>query len=206
MSVLTTIAMASKIESGQSILIDDQQQSNEVHYYLPLARAHEEYAPPEEENDYAFIEIESVNFPANVQAGISYAIMDNNDDAVLIATEYSNVSRFLFHCKSGPPITIEMIYKGSKTRLRIMNSSSDIVMSLATVVEACKKVITASCRCLQRKINTIRDLKYSFAVPCCESPDDKCHYLYYERNPEFCDACPAQNNFRLYWSLAAKQV
>ncbi|XP_019855169.1 PREDICTED: uncharacterized protein LOC109584049 isoform X2 [Amphimedon queenslandica] len=203
MTVLTTIAMASKIESGRSILIDDHQQRNEVHYYLPLARTHEEYNPPDKENDYAFIEIESVNFPANVQACISYAIMDNNKDAALIATEHSNVSRFLFQSESGPPITIEMIYKGSKTRLRILNSSSDT--SLATVVEACKKVITASCRCLQRKINTIRDLKYSFAVPCCKSPDDKCHYLYYKHNPEFCDACPAENNFRLYWSSAAKQ-
>ena len=205
MSVLTTIAMASKINSGQSILIDGQIQPDEVHYYLPLARTHEEYKPPEGENDYAFIDIESVNFPANVQACISYAIMDNNDDAVLIATEYSNVSQFLFQSESGPPIKIEMIYKGSKTRLRIMNSSNDIVMSSAAV-EACYKVITASCRCLQRKINTIRDLKYSFALPCCESPDDKCHYLYYKRDPEFCDACPAQNNFRLYWSSAAKQV
>ncbi|XP_019863239.1 PREDICTED: uncharacterized protein LOC109592142 [Amphimedon queenslandica] len=123
MTVLTTIAMASKIKSGQSILIDGQKQPNEVHYYLPLARTRAEYVPLEEENDYAFIEIESVNFPANVQACISYAIMDNNDDAVLIATDYSNISRFLFQSTSGPPIKIEMIYKGSKTRLRIMNSS-----------------------------------------------------------------------------------
>ena len=136
MTVLTTIAMASKIKSGRSILIDGQQQPDEVHYYLPLARTREEYTPPAEENDYAFIEIQSVNFPANVQACISYAIMDNNEDAVLIATEHSNVSRFLF--QSDTPITIEMIYKGSRTRLRIMNNSKDILTSPAAV-EACKK-------------------------------------------------------------------
>ncbi|XP_019852022.1 PREDICTED: uncharacterized protein LOC109581953 [Amphimedon queenslandica] len=204
MKVLTTIAMASKIESGQSILIDNQQQPDEVHYYLPLARMHEEYTPSEEENDYAFIEIESVNFPANVQACISYAIMDNNKDAVLIATDYSNISRFLFQSKSGPPIEIAMIYKGSKTRLRIMNSSNDILTSPAAV-EACKKVITASCRCLQRKINTMRDLKYSFAVPCCESPSEKCHYLYYNCESQLCDDCSAENNVRLCWSKAASK-
>ena len=206
MKVLTTIAMASKIKSGQSVLIDQKPLYPEVHYYLPLARICEEYTPPEEENDYAFIEIQSVNFPANVQACISYAIMDNNEDAVLIATEHSNVSRFRFQPKSGPRITIEMIYKGSRTILRIMNKSSDIIAFPETVVEACYKVITASCRCLQRKINTIRDLKYSFAVPCCQSPDSISHYLYYDRDPQFCDACSAANNFRLYWSLAAKQV
>ncbi|XP_019851996.1 PREDICTED: uncharacterized protein LOC109581932 [Amphimedon queenslandica] len=92
LTILTTIAMASKIKSGLFILINNQKQNNEVHYYLLLARIHAEYTPSEEENDYAFIEIKSVNFPANVQAGISNAIMDNNDDAVLIATEYSNVS------------------------------------------------------------------------------------------------------------------
>ena len=204
MKVLTTIAMASKIESSQSILIDGQQQPDEVHYYLPLARIREVYRPPAEENDYAFIEIQSVNFPANVQAGISYAIMDNNEDAVLIATEYSNVSRFLFQSESGPPITIEMIYKGSRTRLRIMNNSDDILTSPAAV-EACYKVITASCRCLDKKINTIRDLKYSFAVPCA-SPEGGCHFLYYDCESQFCVACSAQNNFRLCWSKAAKQV
>ena len=204
MKVLTTIAMASKIKSGQSILIDDQQQPDEVHYYLPLARTHEEYNPPEEENDYVFIEIQSVNFPANVQACISNAIMDNNDDAVLIATEYSNVSRFLFQSESGPPIKIEMIYKGSKTRLRIMNSSNDILASPAAV-EACYKVITGSCRCLQRKINVIRDLKYSFAVPCA-SIKSACHFLYFDRDPQLCDACSVENNFRFCWSKAAMQV
>ena len=204
MKVLTTIAMASKIESGQSILIDGQKQPDEVHYYLPLARTREEYTPPAEENDYAFIEIQSVNFPANVQACISYAIMEKNEDAVLIATEHSNVSRFLFQSKSGSPITIEMIYKGSRTRLRIMNKSSDILTSPAAV-EACKKVISGSCRCLQRKINTIRDLKYSFAVPCASSKGE-CHFLYYDREPQFCVACSAENNFRLCWSKAAKQV
>uniref|UniRef100_A0A1X7UV62 Death domain-containing protein n=1 Tax=Amphimedon queenslandica TaxID=400682 RepID=A0A1X7UV62_AMPQE len=203
MTVLTTIAMASKIKSGKSIFIDDQQQPDEVHYYLPLARTRAEYTPSEEENDYAFIEIESVNFPANVQACISYAIMDNNKDAVLIATDYSNISRFLFQSESGPPIEIEMIYKGSKTRLRIMNNSNDILTSPATV-EACKKVIAGSCRCLDRKINTIRDLKYSFAVPCA-SPKGGCHFLYYDREPQLCDACSAGNNFRLCWSKAVKQ-
>ena len=153
------------------------------------------YTPPEEENDYAFIEIQSVNFPANVQAGIS----------VLIATEHSNVSRFLFQSESGPPIKIEMMYKGSRTRLRIMNNSKDILTSPAAV-EACYKVITVSCQCLDRKINMICDLKYiSFAVPCA-SPEGGCHSLYYNREPQFCDAYSAQNNFRLCWSKAAKEV
>ncbi|XP_019855167.1 PREDICTED: uncharacterized protein LOC109584048 [Amphimedon queenslandica] len=129
--------------------------------------------------------------------------MNNNDDAVLIATDYSNVSQFQFRSESGPPIEIEMIYKGSKTRLRIMNSSNDIVTSPAAV-EACYKVITASCRCLEGKINTIRDLKYSLAVPCCESPD-RCHYLYYNCEPQLCDACSAENNVRLCWSKAANK-
>ncbi|XP_019855156.1 PREDICTED: uncharacterized protein LOC109584033 [Amphimedon queenslandica] len=203
MTVLTTIAMASKIKSGRSILIDDHQQLDEVHYYLPLARIRAEYNPPEEENDYAFIEMKSVNFPANVQACISNAIMTNNKDAVLIATDYSNISRFLFQSESGPPISIEMVYKGSKTRLRIMNSSSDI-LSFPATVEACYKVITGSCRCLQRKINTIRDLKYSFAVPCASSKGG-CHFLYHNCEPQLCDACSAENNFRLCWSKAAKQ-
>ncbi|XP_019851997.1 PREDICTED: uncharacterized protein LOC109581933 [Amphimedon queenslandica] len=202
MEVLTTIAMASKIKSGQSVLIDQKPLQPEVHYYLPLARIREVYTPPEKEDDYAFIEIESVNFPANVQACISNSIMKNKD-AVLIATEHNNVSRFLFQSESGPPIEIEMIYKGSKTRLRIMNSSNDILMSPATV-EACKKVITGSCRCLKSKINVIRDLKYSFAVPCA-SPEGGCHFLYNDREPQLCDACSTENNFRLCWSKAAKQ-
>ncbi|XP_019855161.1 PREDICTED: uncharacterized protein LOC109584041 [Amphimedon queenslandica] len=203
MLVLTTIAMASKIESGQSILIDNQQQPDEAHYYLPLARTREVYKPSEEENDYAFIEIESVNFPANVQACISNSILENNEDAVLIATEHSNVSQFLFQSKNSPPVKIEMIYKGSKTRLRIMNNSNDILTSPAAV-EACKKVITGSCQCLQKKFNIIRDLKYSFAVPCA-SPEGGCHFLYYDCEPQLCDACSAENNFRLCWSKAAKQ-
>ncbi|XP_019851986.1 PREDICTED: uncharacterized protein LOC109581924 [Amphimedon queenslandica] len=202
MTVLTTFAMASKIKSGQSILIDQKPLQPEVHYYLPLARICEVYKPSEEENDYAFIEIESVNFPANVQACISNSILKNKD-AVLIATEHNNISRFQFQSESGPPVKIEMIYKGSKTRLRIMNSSNDILTSPATV-EACKKVITGSCRCLQRKINVIRDLKYSFAVPCA-SPEGGCHFLYNDCEPQLCDACSTENNFRLCWSKAAKQ-
>lgn len=211
MKVITTLAMASEIKSGQSILVNDKQlEPGLLYYYIPLAKIAKAYEPTSEEDDYAFIEIQSVNFPANVQACISHSILSNNKDAALVVAEHCDISRFRFKSQGDPPVDveIEMIYKGSKTRLRIKNNSDDI-LAFSTAVEVCRKVLTASCQCLQSRTNTICDLKYSVAVPCCSSSARNCHYLYYNLESQLCDACSAetsQNEFRLYWSEAAKKV
>ena len=72
MKIIITFGIAALISKGKY----DRGTSSEECYYLPSARIHK--SPPfdcKKKNDYAFLKLESVNFPANVQASISHELM-----------------------------------------------------------------------------------------------------------------------------------
>lgn len=209
MQIVTTFAMAARIQNSRAVVFDDERPlcPDEECYYLPLARVGEAYRPTAEENDYAFLEIRSVNFPANVLACVSHGVM-KNDDAILLATEHNNTSRFQFKPQNGPVVQIEIIYEGSTTRLRVINNNNDILASDATAL-VCRKVLEACCNCLERKTNLIRDLRYNVGIPCCGVSKDSHHFIYSDDRSDVCDAClvdKPQNLFRKCWIKAAEMV
>ena len=207
MQILSSFVMIAKINS---VIIDQKVIKSGVPtvplYYLPSAKNGENYPLSEVDNDCAFLEVKSVNFPANFQACITQGIMNNNEDAILVATEYCNVSQFQFQSQEGPNVRIDMIYEGQKSKLVIRHSID--ASSFDAIVDACSKVLYAFCHCLQRTANRIRDLKHDVAIQCC-ADENKHHYFYYDKDLDQCDKCfndSSKNNFRSCWAEAAKKV
>ena len=207
MQILSSFVMIAKINS---VIIDQKVIKPGVLtvplYYLPSAKNGQNYVPSGADDDCAFLEVKSVNFPANFQACITQGIMNNNEDAILVATEYCNVSQFQFQSQEGPNVQIDMIYEGQKSRLTIRNPID--ASSFDAIVDACSKVLYAFCHCLQRTANRIRDLKHDVAIQCCADVSKR-HYLYCDPKVDLCDAClkdMPQNNFRSCWAEAAKKV
>ena len=201
--ILTTLSMAARVQSGRNILIDGKCGPDEMCYYLPSAQVKESYIPKDDETDFAFLEIQSVNFPANVQACIAENIM-NSDNAVLVLCEENNITRFQF--TNHPAVHVEMIFLGSMTRLRVTNSTVDILSS-EDVVDACTKVLQGCCKCLCGKKKFIPDLIFSVGIHCCESADI-IHHLYCDIS-EVCSKCSEskpENLFRQCWIEAASKV
>ena len=84
MQILSSFVMIAKINSviiGQKVIQSGV--PTMPLYYLPSAKNGENYTPSEVDDDCAFLEVKSVNFPANFQACITQGIMNNNKDAVL---------------------------------------------------------------------------------------------------------------------------
>ena len=203
MQILSSFVMVAKVKS---VIIDQEAEKSGVHYYLPSAKNGANYTPSGDDDDCAFLEVESVNFPANFQACITQGIMNKNKDAILVATECCNVSQFQFESQEGPNVQIDMIYEGQKSRLVIRHSIE--ASSFDAIVDACSKVLYAFCHCLQRTANRIRDLTYDVAIRCC-ADKSKHHYLYCDKDLDQCDKCfndSSKNNFRYCWAEAAKKV
>ena len=208
MQILSSFVMIAKINSviiGQKVIQSGV--PTMPFYYLPSAKNGENYTPLEVDDDCAFLEVKSVNFPANFQACITQGIMNKNKDAILVATDYCNVSQFQFQSQEGPNVQIDMIYEGQKSRLIIQNPKIDD-STFGIIVDACSKVLSAFCHCLQKTANRIRDLKHDVAIQCCAVEGER-HYLYCDKDLDQCDECfnnSSKNNFRSCWAEAAKKV
>jgi hypothetical protein len=197
MLILATLAMIAKIASGKSIIVDGRHGPDQVCYYVPGARVGDKYISTE--NDFAFLEIRSVNFPANMQACIAHCITENSD-VTLVMCQECNLTKFQFNYPECL-IMIEMIYEGEKTKLRIVNGFDEL-QSSACIENACLKVIKGICGCLTKKTNLIRDLTFNIGVPCCLP--DEVHYLYCDNDTiSTCKECSIMNSFRHCWRNAA---
>ena len=204
MKILTSFVMVAEIKSEKSIFIDEVLPHG-VYYYLPSAKSGDNYTPSDDD-DCAFLEVASVNFPANFQACISQGLMKDNDDVLLCAIEYSNISKFKFKSKGcAPGVRIDLIYEGQKSRLVIRHDIN--ASTFESIVDACTKVLDAFCHCLGRKANTIRDLRHEVTIPC-GLEEGKRHTLYYNKELEKCTCLEAidQNSFKSCWVEAAKKV
>lgn len=206
MKIIVTFGMAAYVSKGK-VSLPGRTPSEEC-YYLPSARTTNGTSTEHDgNNDYAFLEIESVTFPANVQAGVTHEIMKKRN-FYLIGNEYYNTTEFEFCPLSSHSIRITMTDGGSKTKLafHIKNTFNDMYWC----VQACKGIIEACCDSLNRKTNQIRDLKFRIGVPCSATVGDN-HYLYFRdiSDVENCRACcPANESFscRKCWIEAAKAV
>ena len=207
MQVLITLSMTARVQNGRNILIDGKLGPDEMCYYLPSARNSDSYTPEDNDfDDFAFLEIHSVNFPANVQACIAGNIMNSNN-AVLVLCEENNITRFQFEYPDCPAVHVEMMYLGSRTRLRITNNTNDILSSQAAV-DACTIVLDSCCKCLNGKKKIIPDLIFSVGIQCCESADI-IHHLYCDDHISICSKCSEskpENLFHQCWIKAASKV
>ena len=208
MQVLITLSMTARVQSGKNILIDGKCGPNEMCYYLPSARVKESCTPKDDKNDFAFLEIQSVNFPANVQACIAGNVMNSNN-AVLVLCEENNITRFQFEYPDCPAVQVEMMYLGSRTRLRVTNcNNTNDILSSEAAVDACTIVLNSCCKCLNGKKKIIPDLIFSVGIQCCGSADI-IHYLYCDDISNICYKCSEskpENLFHQCWIKAALKV
>ena len=203
MLIIITFGMAAEIGKGKY-----GRALSDKCYYLPSARIGKKSFPCDHNNEYAFLKIESVNFPVNIQASISHEIM-KKPNFYLIANESFDTSQFGFRTPSGRPIQITMVYGDSKTKLifRIKDTSTEMYHCLS----ACKGVIDACCDSLNRMASQIRYLKYSIGIPC-SADDGNSHYIYFNDDSDLhaCQACARSNDVtiscRKCWIEAAKTV
>ena len=206
MKIIVTFGMAAYVSRGK-VSLPGYALSEEC-YYLPSARTTKGFFPEHDgNNDYAFLEIESVTFPANVQASVTHEIM-KKQNFYLIRSKCYNTTEFEFRLSSShSSIQITMTDGGKKTKLafHIKDSFNDMYWCM----QACKGVFEACCDSLNRKTNQIRDLKYRIGVPCSATEGDN-HYLYFGdiSDVKNCHACSADDSFscRKCWIEAAKTV
>lgn len=206
MKIIVTFGMAAYVSKGK-VSLPGHALSEEC-YYLPSARTTKGSSPEHDgNNDYAFLEIESVTFPANVQASVTHEIM-KRQNFYLIRSKCYNTTEFEFRPSSShSSIQITMTDGGNKTKLafHIKDTSNDMY----SCMQACKGVIEACCDSLNRKTNQIRDLKYRIGVPCSATKGDN-HYLYFGdiSDVKNCRACSADDSFSCCkcWIEAAKTV
>lgn len=205
MKIIVTFGMAAYVSKGK-VSLPGRTPSEEC-YYLPSARTTKGFFPEHDgNNDYAFLEIESVTFPANVQASVTHEIM-KKQNFYLIRSKCYNTTEFEFRHPISTSIQITMMDGGKKTKLafHIKDSFNDMYLCM----QACKGVIEACCDSLNRKTNQIRDLKYRIGVPCSATKGDN-HYLYFGdiSDVKNCRACSADDLFscRKCWIEAAKTV
>ena len=73
MKIIITFEMAAFVNKGKAFLYGHP--LTEECYYLPSARIDKKSPQSDRNNDCAFLKVESVNFPANIQASISHEIV-----------------------------------------------------------------------------------------------------------------------------------
>ena len=204
MKIIITFGMAAFINIEKAFF--NGHFSTEVCYYLPSARINKKSPPSNRNNDYAFLEIESTNFPANIQASISHEIL-KKQYFYLIGNESIDTSQFGYRPPRIRPIQITMVYGGSQTKL--IFRINDAFTGMHHCVSACKGVIEACCDSLNGMANQIRYLKYAIGIPC-SAVDGDSHYLYFNDDSDLCQACKCTSDatisYRNCWIEAAKMV
>ena len=119
MEIVTELGMTAQISESSKIEVFDITIPFGVHYYIPSART-TPVRSNEKHYESAYIHINSVNFPANLQACLAHAIINNVTGAIIVACECSNVTTFRFQQTSAK---VEVIYRGSKTELQLVNDT-----------------------------------------------------------------------------------
>uniref|UniRef100_A0A1X7UWF7 Uncharacterized protein n=1 Tax=Amphimedon queenslandica TaxID=400682 RepID=A0A1X7UWF7_AMPQE len=199
--IIITFGMAAFISKEKAFL--NGRFLTEVCYYLPSARI-DKKSPSGHSNDYAFLKIESPNFPANIQASISHEIM-KRQNFYLIGNESFDTSQFGYCTPSGCPIQITMVYGGSQTKLIL--HINDACTGMHHCVSACKGVIEACCDSLDKISNQIQYLKYSIGIPC-SAVDGDSHLFNFKDDSDLCQACIRSIDSTIschkYWIEAAK--
>ena len=202
MEIVTELGMTAQISKSSKIEVSDITIPSGIHYYIPSART-TPVRSNETHYESAYIHIDSVNFPANVQACLAHAIINDVTGAIIVASECSNVTTFRFQQTSAK---VEVIYRGSKTELQLANDTPHLDERIVTVLS---EILTACCEALTKKQNQIRYLWFNIGFRCKRK--DEFHYLYCDKAldlpSECCDCWPSSETSQLqFWIEAAKHV
>ena len=205
MKIITSLGMVATIDNTSRIILEGHRlKEGEVFYFLPLART----TLPDFKrlDDSAQIVITSINFPANIQACITHAIMKHIPYAFLVATESCNLTKFRFLPDDGPAIDLAFLYLDTETELQLLNEDEAVLKSERTI-GICTDVLRACCKALQKKSNQIQDLKFNIGLWCKKKKTH--HFLYSNYESDLCDNCQGvyEENLRCKcWMKAVKKV
>ena len=208
MKIITSLGMVATINDTSRIDSNDNHLlPGEVCYFIPLARTTLPIIESSHRDDSAYIVINSLNFPANIQACIAHAIMKRIPYASLVATKPCNITKFKFLPKgNGPAIELSIIYQDTNVELRLLNED-EAVLKADTTVGICTHVLGACCKALQKKTNQIQNLKFNFGLWCKKKKTH--HFMYSDYESDFCDECQKfykENLCCKCWVQAVKKV
>ena len=200
LAIMTSIGMVARVPPTQLLLNGHLQ--NDEFYFLPTARTSDisNGAQP----GSAYIVIESDHVPVSSQAVIADSILKKMPELILVAYTPINTTRVrIEHDRSQPAIEIDIIYQGRITELRICNTD-DTVLTHQSAIDKCSKLLTVCCKAFTTQY--FRGLRFNFGLKCCRG-ENRYHYLYPNKEPEFCDDCKVLINIkRDFWSKAANKV
>ena len=190
--IVIQFGMVAKVEN---VVNDDKKEISGSYYYIPSARIQQPRAKREAKTDSAYIVIESVNFPANVQASLAHSI--SNIESIkmhMVFTECSNVTTFQFSIgQSASKAQLELVYRGKETELRIINFD-DLTDDIKEDLEShLKDVLLACCKSLNDESQQFRPLLYNIGFQCKKKHE--IHYYYSDNNSDsdMCD-CTKQTH------------
>ncbi|XP_019853576.1 PREDICTED: uncharacterized protein LOC109582895 isoform X2 [Amphimedon queenslandica] len=201
MQILTEFGMAVTIESGSSIIVEQETlDPDQQYYFLPVARIGNAKSIPLREDGYVFFEIDDIASPPDVLAGITEELMKNKEVFMFGTTEH-NVSRFQFRSKN--EYEMEIVCEGDKVKLKVNDINED---TFSSAVEVCEKFLKACVSFLKRYNDAILNFQYAFAIPCFMVSGSHQHYYGEGDSKEsmLCNHC-SSISYKKCWSDAAQK-
>ena len=203
--IVTELGMASKIAEGSlKMHPSDSSCVTGDYVFVPTARVGSYSLLSKAEYSSAYIEIDSAQFPANIQASIASAMI-NMIGMTLIVHETANVS--VFETKDSSLI-LQALYYGKMTELRVTKYTDS-----ESVGENLQKILKACCIALTERRQQIRDLTFQVGIKCKAS--NTFHGLYCDSPPKPCSKAECVLNEEIQiqqpepmqlWIKAAKAV
>ena len=210
MQILTDFGMAATINSGSSIILGHNLDSDQRYYFLPIARVNSSKSIPLHEDDYVFFEVDDIASPPDVLAGITEELMkksNNNNEVFMFGTTEHNVTLFEFRSEEGH-LEMEIVCEGDKIKLKVKDIQKH---TFSSAVEVCEKFLKAAVNFLKRYNDTILNFKYIFAIPC-SMVSGRYHYYdegdhYQRKESMLCSHCSnSQDTYKKCWNDAAQKV
>ena len=206
LDIMISIGMVAYVPPKR-LLLDDKLQDDPA-YFLPTSRISSAFMNgADNELGSIYVVIESDHVPVSSQSVIANAILKEMPDVMLITCEPINITRVrLKYDESQPTIDIDIIYQGRTTEVVISNIDDSILTHQSAFGKKCIELLSVCCEAFTTQPEYFRGLRFNFGLKCCRG-EKRYHYLYPDKEPEFCDDCKAlTNSKRDFWIKAAREV
>ena len=206
LDIMISIGMVAYVPPKR-LLLDDKLQDDPA-YFLPTSRISSAFMNgADNELGSIYVVIESDHVPVSSQSVIANAILKEMPDVMLITREPINITRVrLKYDESQPAIDIDIIYQGRTTEVMICNIDDSVLTHQSALDKKCTELLSVCCKAFTTQPEYFRGLRFNFGLKCCRG-EKRYHYLYPDKEPEFCDDCKALiNSKRDFWIKAAREV
>ena len=204
LDIVISIGMVAYIPPKRLLL--DGKLQDDLAYFLPTSRISSAFMNgADNELGSIHVVIESDHIPISCQSVIVNSILKEMPDVVFVTREPINITRVrLKDGESQPAVDIDIIYRGRTTEITICNTDDSILTYQSAFGKKCTELLSVCCEAFTTQY--FRGLRFNFGLKCCRG-EKRYHYLYPDKEPEFCEDCKALiNSKRDFWIKAAHEV